>query len=161
MKMIKKRFTIFVLIIVAFTIAGCSIKGFISPDIEGEKKSKELLQYLSDDDAKGLKSMFCNKTKSSSKFDEQIQEVMGFFEGKITSKDPDIQTSSGSLREGKTNLLNISPYITGIVTDAKKTYTIRFSSYLINSEYEDKVGISELSIKSDDGKECIVGEYIK
>ena len=161
MKMIKKGFIIFVLTIVAFTVVGCSIRGLTSPNIEGEKKSKELLQYLNDDDAKGLKSMFCNKTKSSPELDKQIKEVMGFFEGKITSKDPDIQTSSGSLREGKTNLLDIGPYIKDIVTDAGKTYTIRFSSYLINSEDEDKVGISVLTIKSDDGKECIVGEYIK
>lgn len=55
----------------------------------------------------------------------------------------------------------MSPHITGVKIDAGKTYEIKFYSDLVNKKDEDKVGISELSIESDDGAKCVVGEYIR
>lgn len=150
------------IVLVIFSLTGCSLEGLTNPEIQGEKKSKELLQYLSENDAEGLKSMFCAITQSSDAFDKQRQEAIDFFEGEITSDEPHILVNNGrAVDDGKTTRLDIAPHITGIETDASKTYEIIFSSYLINTEYEDKVGISELSIESDDGAKCVVGEYIR
>lgn len=157
MKKYKKITAILLLAILGSILTGCQ-----SSEIDGDRKSEELLQYLNDKDEKGLKSMFCNSTKSSTNFDNQIEEVMDFFEGEITTEDPEIITSSGgSVRGGKTKKIHISPHITNVETDAGKSYDIKFYSYLVNTEYEDKVGISKLLIKSEDGKECVVGEYIE
>jgi len=107
--------------------------------------------------------MFCNTTRSAPDFNEQIEEVMKFFDGKVTEHDSLVGISGGSraVDDGKTTKLTITPKITGIVTDAGKKYEIMFYSHLINSEDKDKVGISELSITTDDGAECIVGKYIR
>lgn len=53
------------IVLVIFSLTGCSLEGLIDPEIQGEKKSRELLQYLSENDAEGLKSMFCAITQSS------------------------------------------------------------------------------------------------
>lgn len=147
------------MIISLITVAS-SCDNFIDPDIEGEKQSENLLKYLSDKDEEGLKSMFCEKTASSSLFDKQIKEAIDVVKGKVTSSKI-LVNSSRSAEKGKTILLKISVHISDIETDTGEVYDIMFYSHLINSEYEDKVGFSELSITSETGEECIVGEFFK
>lgn len=49
----------------------------------GDKEIEEVLDYLSNNDAEGLKSMFCEIIKSSTNFDEQIQEALDFFKERL------------------------------------------------------------------------------
>jgi hypothetical protein len=130
----------------------------MSAGVVGKERCEELLEYLGNDDAEGLKSMFCNEIASSDNLDRQILDVMDFFEGKVISSHP-IVSSERSVRDGKT-ILKISSHIEEIVTDSGKTYDIMFYSHLTNSYDEDKVGISKLYIKSDDGEDCTVGVLI-
>ena len=154
-----RKIILILMIISLITVAG-SCDNFIDPDIEGKKQSEDLLKYLSDKDEDGLKSMFCEKTASSSSFDKQIKVAIDVVNGKVTSSNILINSSERSVKDGKTTSLDISAHISEIETDVGKVYDIRFYSYLVNSEYEDKEGISMLTIKSDDGKECIVGKLV-
>lgn len=139
-------------------MTSCSSDRFMSAGVVGKERCEELLEYLGNDDAEGLKSMFCNEIASSDNLDRQILDVMDFFEGKVISSHP-IVSSERSVRDGKT-ILKISSHIEEIVTDSGKTYDIMFYSHLTNSYDEDKVGISKLYIKSDDGEDCTVGVLI-
>ena len=156
-KLLKKIILIMMTISIITVASSCD--KFISPHAEGNEKCKELLDYLSDNDEEGLKSMFCETTSTSSSFDEQIKKAIGFFEGKATSYSTLVGTET-SVDDGKITKSSIAPYIQDIKTDAGKEYEIIFHSYLVNSEHEDTVGISLLTIILDDGKECIVGEFI-
>ena len=146
-----------VLIIISLT----SCIKIIGSDNEGEKKSNELLGYLESNNYEGLKNMFCEKIQSSKGFDEQVQLVLDFFEGEIISLDSiEILTNSGYSREnGNYTTFDIRPHITNIETNAEKIYEIWFSSWIVNTDYEDRVGISQLIIEDESGDECIIGDY--
>lgn len=163
MKTKKMICAVAALVVVLSALTGCFGDNFIDSGYEGQQKSKELLQYLSDNDAEGLKGMFCNTTKSSPDLDDQIQEAMEFFEGKIESHDSLVGISGGgqSIDDGKTTKLDICPHITNIKTDAGKTYEILFYSYLVRVDDENRVGISEIDITSSDGEKCVVGKYLE
>lgn len=69
------RKIILILMIISLITVVYSCDKFISPHAEGNGKCKELLDYLSDNDEEGLKSMFCKTTSTSSSFDEQIKRL--------------------------------------------------------------------------------------
>jgi hypothetical protein len=68
-------------------MSGCYPENFISDDVEGDKLAKELLTYLSEDDADGVKSMFCDRAKDFSELDQQIEEALEFFDGSVITED--------------------------------------------------------------------------
>lgn len=156
-KYAKIIYTILILTSVLLAFTGCG--DFINSEKIGEEKSEEVLKYLDNNDAKGLKNMFCNKAKSSKDLDQQIQSAFSFFEGKTLSHNSPLISGSESADGGKISKLDIGPNISNIVTDADKKYEIKFSSYIVYAEDTDKEGISEISIKSDDGKECKIGDF--
>ena len=63
--------------------------------------------------------MFCNKTLANENIDEQIQEAIDFFKGKIISYDLNIGSCGESFKDGKREYLTLSPYIENIETDKK------------------------------------------
>jgi hypothetical protein len=87
--------TIFIALILVFALSGCYRENFISADVEGDKMGKELLGYLSENDAVCVKSMFCDRAKESSELDRQIEEALEFFEGAVITDDPLILVGSG------------------------------------------------------------------
>jgi hypothetical protein len=154
--------TIIVIAVYVFSLAGCYAENFISSDIEGDKLAKELLGYLSENDAEGVKSMFCDQTKESPDLDQQIEDALEFFEGKVITDDPMILVGSEeAMEKGRVTWLNVSPSIEEIETNAGKTYKILFYSYLVCAENEEIVGVSEIDIYSADGEVCTIGEYIE
>ncbi|SCP97353.1 DUF5104 domain-containing protein [Anaerobium acetethylicum] len=158
----KKKIKFMLLVYTLFLLSACSLRKDIHSYQKIETECDEIVQYLSEDDTEGLKSMFCNMTRSSSEFDKQIQVAMDYFEGKVIEHDPfTLKNDGSSVENGKITRLYSSPHLTGIVTDVGKTYEIKFYSYIINTDDEDKVGISKLTIKTDNGNECIIGEYIR
>lgn len=136
---------------------------FINSDSVGEQKCQELLQYFSDKNIKGLKSMFCEEVKSSQDLDAQIQTAMKFFQGKIISHDSLVGINGGgqAIDHGKTTRLDISPYISNIVTNANKKYDISFYSRIIWTADKNKEGVSYIKLMSSDGQKCQIGKYIK
>jgi len=147
---------------------GCTLSGcedyYIETGIVGRETSEKLLGFLSDKDADGLKSMFCPIILSLDDIDEQIQGALDFFEGEIISYD-----SIWGLKGGGSNRLvrenreitrfDISPYLKNIETNAGRIYEIGYYSYVINSDYKNRIGVSEIFIRDEDGREFIIGDY--
>ena len=163
MKYIMKCTLICFFIAALSGFSGCEEKNrthsTISPRGEADKKIEELLGYLSNNDAVGIKSMFCEAINSVSFLDKQIKEALDFFEGKMISY-VDIGPNVGKKTErGKITKLNIFVSTTEISTTADRIYEIRFSSYLINDEYPDRIGISEITIVDENEKECVIGDF--
>ena len=123
--------------------------------------SEEVIRCLDDNDEEGLKKLFCKATLSNtSTLDKQISLAMEFYEGKCISHGIILGTEGSSIRGGDVSKEDINPHICEIKTDQDKTYDIWICSYKTNTEYPEKVGISEIHIKSEDGSECTIGEYI-
>lgn len=155
-----KKIVILILIIFIVPILyGCD--KFINADKVGIKTCDKIINYLENGDNEGLKKMFCNKTLANENIDKQIQEAIDLFKGKIISYDIKSGACSESFREGKRDYLFISPSIKNIVTDKNNKYQIKFYTYIVCAEDSDKEGISEISIESDSGEECIIGQYIE
>lgn len=118
------------------------------------------MDYLSNQDSVGLKSMFCKTIISTDNFDEEIQQALNFFDGAVTSHGSIVGGIGGRVTEsGKTIMYDISPHIKDIETDSGKLYDIRFYCWLVNVDYPDKIGFSKLQIISSDGDECIIGDF--
>lgn len=121
--------------------------------------SKDLLGYLENDDAVGIKSMLCDITKSSPDTDEEILTALEFFDGKVTSRNREQIGSQESVRKGETVYLSLSSYVGDIETDKNRTYEIKFYAQVVNAENPNKVGISEIIITDEGGNECVIGAY--
>lgn len=156
----KKIIVVFILItFIVPALHGCD--KIINTDKVERETCEEILKYLENGDNESLKKMFCNKTLANENIDKQIQEAIDLFKGKIISYDIKSGACSESFREGKRDYLFISPSIKNIVTDKNNKYQIKFYTYIVCAEDSDKEGISEISIESDSGEECIIGEYIE
>lgn len=158
---VKKNFGVFICMILALAtlLSGCNLNlKYLSAD---KKECKALLNYLSEHNAEGLKSMFCNIISASKDFDEQIQNALDFFEGTITAR-PSVSTGyTQTVHYGEYKLWNNSATITNIVTSADKKYKIMFNSYIAYAADRNREGIAELTIECSDGTKCVVGDYYK
>ena len=150
-----------ILLLCISLMTGCSKFSFISSDTEGYEMSKDLLGYLENDDAEGIKSMLCDITKSSPDIDEEIVAALDFFDGKVTSRDREQIGSEESVTNGQIEYLIFSSYIGSIETDKNKTYEIKFYAQVVNTENPNKEGISEIIITDKDGNECVIGAYLE
>lgn len=160
---LKTILMIGIIVVISSTLIGCSEAQLkvIASDKIAKENCEAILNSLDTGDKEGLKNLFCNKVKSSAELDTQIDAAMEFYDGKTVSYDTILGAGSGSNRNGKIVRKTNNPNIIDIVTDTNKKYDIKFYMYIVCSEDEDKVGISEISIKSDEGKECIIGSWIE
>ena len=156
----KKIIGIVILIIFIVPILyGCD--KFINADKVGIKTCDKIINYLENGDNEGLKKMFCNKTLDNENIDEEIEDAIDFFNGKVKSYDVKILGSGESFRDGKREYLSISPRIENIVTDTNNQYKIEVYYYIVYRDDIDKEGISEITIESETGEKCTIGQYIE
>ncbi len=150
-----------ILLSTACLLNGCGLLGHIDSGIEGEKLSLKLLQYISENDSVSLKNMFCERTRTSPDFDQEIEDALEFFEGEVTSHDSLVgkTSDSQSMDNGKITRLYIVPDITSVETDEGKTYEIWFHTYLVNTDHPDLVGIMQIVVVSSDGERISAGEF--
>ena len=158
----RNAFSIGLIVLLSTSLmSGCWNRPFISSDTEGYKLSNELLGYLENDDAEGIKSMLCDITKSSPDTEEEIIAALEFFDGKVTSRDRELIGSQESVRKGETVYLSLSSYIKMVKQIRIKRYKIRFYAQVVNKENASKVGISKITITDEDGNECVIGEFLE
>lgn len=157
MKRLFCLMSIFVLII----FSGCNTNrntNYVNPDKASKETIKQIVDHLSNDDTEGLKGMFCEKIKISDSLDDELNQAMEFFEGKIDSYDDLTTPNREKIEDGRQVEVRISPSI-NVTTTTGQTYEIRLNSCLVNVEDEEKVGISEIHMKRSDGKEINIGNY--
>ena len=132
----------------------------VNPDKVSKEQFEQVLDYLSNDDTKGLKEMFCEKIKSSNKIDldKQLDETMEFFDGKVESYDDFTKPNIEKIEGGAQKEVSIMPSAT-VKTDTGKSYKVRFNAYIVYKEDKEKVGISDIHITTSDEKGLTVGDY--
>jgi hypothetical protein len=148
-----------ILILLSF-LYGCFNNNFVNSDVEGQKQSKKIIEYLKNKDVKNFKSMLSETTKEIIDIDEQINNAMDFIQGDIIDYGVISVGSGDEFKGGNICWMDFSPLIEDVKTNLGETYLISFFGYLVNSSDNSKVGISILSIISSDGEECTIGEYI-
>lgn len=144
-----------------------------------EKKIKvisgEIIRCFDEGDEEGLKSLFCEKSRSDPDFDTQVSQAFAFLKGDI--QDCYIDTFAGggqSMDNGKITEWDVSPEINDIRTYehisladqtdglrfAVRTYEIDYYWKITNDEDISLVGLQYLTINYADVSEITIGEYI-
>ena len=126
-------------------ITGCNTNN-VNTDNLAQEHSEKLLELLSNKDVNGIKGMFCDIVSNSSDLDNQINKAMQGVNGKIISYNTPIIASKEHSEHMKQQEIQFSSTICDVNTDTDNTYTIYFYEYLINKEYPEYVGISEIQI---------------
>lgn len=154
----KIKYLILLIFPLILTFSGCRSKS-LNVKKEANEQCRILLDCFSKNDTDGIKALFCSAVSDSANFDNDLLEAVEFFEGEVTSYDLTAIGSDQKSEYGKTKTLHVSPKIRDIETSAGKSYKISYYAYLINSDNQEYVGISEIQIKSEDGKVFRLGNY--
>lgn len=151
---------VFCILLSAFLLSlyGCT-SNFVNADSEAKEQCEDLIEYFSNNDTDGIKAMFCTAVAESNNFDNDLLEAVEFFEGEVSSYDIKAIGSDEKTEHGKQVVVHVSPKIWDIKTSAEKSYKLSFYSYIVNSEHEEYVGISEILIENNDGKSFKLGNY--
>ncbi|NLZ46438.1 MAG: DUF5104 domain-containing protein, partial [Clostridiales bacterium] len=166
----KKLFLIAITLIMCVGMSACTPVGnilskfenssdkYITPDKQADNLTLQIFECFLDKDSEELKSLFSKNIQDSYEHDTEIQEAFNYIDGNIISYDkPDgeIQGESRRGEKGVTELI-FGGKIRNIETDKGKVYSISFTSYAINKDDENNVGVlsigvidSELQKKSD------------
>lgn len=151
---------ILLLLTTLIMITGCNTNN-VDTDNLAQEHSEKLLELLSNEDANGIKDMFCDIVSNSSDLDNQINKVMQVFDGKIVSYSTPIIASKEHSEHMKQQEVQFSSTICDVNTDTNNSYTIYFYEYLINEEYPEYIGISEIQIVNNSKEDSMlkVGNY--
>ncbi len=154
----RTGFLLTLLISSALITSGC---GTNSPNVKEEvnKQCEELMDCFGKDDTNGIKELFCPVVSDSQNFDSNLLGAVEFFEGTVTSYDIKGIGSDQKTEYGNTKSLHVSAKIWDIETSTGQSYKITYYAYIVNSDNPEYVGISEIQIKSEDGKEFKLGDY--
>ena len=145
-------------IMILLIVTGCGTSN-INVKEEVNRQCEELIDYLGKDDTNGLKELFCSVVSDSQNFDSNLLEAVEFFDGTVTSYDIKGIGSNQKTDHGNTEIIQVSTKIWDIETSTGKSYKISYYAYIVNSDNPEYVGISEIQIKSEDGKEFKLGDY--
>lgn len=146
------------LISTALIFSGC---GTNKPNVDEEvnKQCEELMKLLGKNDIDGIKEMFCTAVSDSPNFDNDLADAVEFFDGEVDSYDLKGIGSDEKTEHGDTVIIHVSPKIWNIETSSGNSYKVSYYAYIVNSDNPEYVGISEIQIKKDDGKEFKLGDY--
>lgn len=140
--------------------------------------ARTLRNYIDARDTEGIRSMFCEQSQAHEELTSQVEALITFYEGASLRGKP-AEPNKGNIKydgrrdyciysvERETVFNNepvrifIDTLVDNMMTDADKTYTIRFSMYNRNDANPDAVGISQIILTRNDGKELIAGELIR
>ena len=160
----KKIISIFIsLVLVIYGFTGCiDDKSSVSPppDEMARLQSVSVMECFENEDIEGLKSMFCKRVIDNIDLNSQIEGAFEFINGKIISYDePDGTSGGGLIKDGERVELILGGKITNIKTDKGDIYRITFTSYGIHESDPDRIGISQLSVFSQNDSRYIIGDY--
>lgn len=154
---IKKRLLLFMTIISAILLTGCSLVTEVMQDWEDEQtreeKSLEICETVStalkEQDIPALKALFCDRVQSTHDLDTELQELFAFFEGNIVSYgEIDAGLNNGRLHSAS-NLMHVN-HIEDVRTDSGKMYTLYIRHYLNwkddSNANADLIGIHDIRV---------------
>ena len=139
------------------TLCGCT--SHVDADSQAKRQCSQIMELFSNNYTDGIKAMFCTAVSGSDGFEDDLREAVEFFEGEVSSYDIKAIGSDEKSEKGRQVYVHISPKIRDIKTNSGKTYKLSYYSYLVDSEHEEFVGISEIVIENDDGSSFTLGDY--
>lgn len=138
----KKLICILITIVLCLTLSGCSSGP--SPRQVG----KDILYCFDNDDAEGLKALFCEATLSRTvNIDAEIENAFELYEGKSIDVGSINAASTKSIRDGKTVKETASPCVPVYETDTGKEYVLSATMNIVNKNNPDFVGVSEIRLQ--------------
>ena len=161
----KKNVIINLLAAIISLCTGCSrFDRAVMSDRQVEKKVlDEVIGYLENGDAEGIKGMMTESTllKCKDDIDNQIKNMTELFSGKkIESYVVRSLGSEKSYREGEQTLYYISPEANEIKLDTGEEYTLRVYYYVINKKSPQKEGIIAITLNTNtNDKKMFIGEW--
>ncbi len=130
-----------------------------NPRAEANDMLEDLLVALENNDNEAIKAMFAwDLITSNGKIDEEIQNAVDFFDGKVVSYDYVGTPASGEkYRDGEIAYARIGSAVSeSIVTDVD-TYRISFSAVIINKKKSTQEGIWRIWIRNSDDVRIQIG----
>jgi len=138
--------------------------------------SLEILRCFKENDQEGLKSLFCEKSRSAPDFDAQISHAFEYVKGNVL--DYDINDSAGggqSIDNGKITEWDVSPEIEYIetfedISPAKtedgldfitRVYGINYYWKITNDDDKSLEGLQYMTIELFNVDKITIGEYIE
>ena len=119
---------------------------------------KELITAIENDDNEAVEKMFSENARRSSELEDQVQEMLDYFEGEVIEYDKIKDCSGDEARSGGeteySHITNAS--CEKIVTD-KCTYSLSFAYYLVDANKSEE-GMHRIWIGKSDDDYMIVGE---
>ncbi len=152
----------------AFVMAlftGCSKfdREVMSDNQEAKKVLDEVIGYLENGDAEGIKGMMTESTLINCKdnIDSQIENMVSMFSGKkVESYIVKSLGSEESYREGERTFYYISPEAKEIKLDTGEEYTLRVYCYVINKKNPQREGVAAITLKTNtNDDEIYIGEW--
>ena len=139
-----------IIMITMALLTGCisSNSDYITPDQQADNLTVQIFDCFLNNDSETLKNLFSLNVQESHDLDTEIQEAFDYIGGDIISYDEPDGTIQGKTRraeEGITQMV-LGGSIRNIETDTGKTYRISFTSYAINKDDEDDVGVISIGV---------------
>jgi len=137
--------------------------------------SLEIIRCFKENDQEGLKSLYCEKSRSAPDFDTQISQAFEYVKGDILDYDIDDAASGGqSMDNGKITEWDVSPEIKYVETfediSPEKTednldfvihvYGINYYWKITNDEDKSLEGLQYMTINLLNVDKITIGEYI-
>jgi Domain of unknown function (DUF5104) len=157
----KKTVLVFLMILLALLVPACK-PGYINQSTESHDQAVEILRCLDEEDAEGLKNMFCERIATTHDLEEEINSAFEFYQGKSTTF-PDLSVGGGYWTVDGEYVDNHLEYsMRDIITGEDEQYDIYTHSYLIYKDDPTCVGITYLKIiNTETDERIIIGEYVQ
>lgn len=114
----------------------------------GEEISEKVVECFINEDAEGLKSLFCVRDQRSWSIDKDIQAAFDYIDGDIVSYEIYSGGDGSSVKDGKLVDLHVSGDIE-IETDIGRIYKIRVSFQIVNKKQPTSEGIIGISVSEE------------
>ena len=128
---------------------------------DGKVMCTELIGYLENNDAEGIKNMLSEETMSSPVIDMEIAAAVELFDGKVTSpSDVEMfERRMGNYIEEETRYLVTSMDVR-LKTDKDRSYVMELHAQFTSDEESDAVGVYLITIYDESGHTCIIGKQL-
>lgn len=132
----------------------------VSPEKEGNRYCKRIIECLNENNQEGLKDLFCDVIKNDGATDAEIEEFMAFWDGECTTYSFTSSPTQESVDHGKQTYVCISPTMK-VQMDNGKEYTLVLHIEFVNNERPDAIGVLYMIIKNSDDDRVSIGDYLK
>lgn len=145
-------------LLLVLTKCNCSNDGYIPPDEVARRQSETIINSVKAKDVKSIKEILCSNLQNRNGIEKEIKALCDFIDGNIIS----YEVSRGGVSSKKAGdygpkILTLTGDIHDVKTDKGKTYLIAFSSYHINIENDDLIGVVSLGILEKSAYDSING----